>query len=426
MNTLVTQPANVSLRASTRSDPASSIMGSAKLRGKRVAMVLFSTYPADPRPRRAADALLKEGASVELICLGDGKTPKREVQNGIDVRRVAIKHRRGGKLDYAYQYCAFILISSFIVAWRSLKRRYHLVYVHNMPDVLVLSALIPKMLGAKAILDQHDPMPELMKTIYSLDENSLSVKLIAKFEKWSIALVNRVVTVNVACKRIFSLRSCPPEKISVVMNSPDELIFPFHNRSLRKPSPESAKSFKIMYHGSIVERNGLDIAVDAFARVLQTVPHAELRICGSKTAFLEQVMKQVQAKGLEKNVSYLGQKRLEELVLEIENCDVGIIPNHRNAFTDINTPTRIFEYLALGTPVIAPRTPGIQDYFNPDSLLFFEAGNVEELAQQIEFVASHPNETDKIVERGQQIYLQNTWSEQRKILVNAVSELLNG
>ena len=180
-----------------------------------------------------------------------------------------------------------------------------------------------------------------------------------------------------------------------------------------------------MYHGSIVERNGLDIAVDAFARVLQTLPHAELRICGSKTAFLEQVMERVQAKGLDKNVSYLGQKRLEELVWEIENCDVGIIPNHRNAFTDINTPTRIFEYLALGAPVIAPRTPGIQDYFDPDSLLFFEAGNVEELARQIEYVASHPHETNKIVERGQKIYLQNTWSEQRKILVNVVSELLN-
>ena len=31
-----------------------------------------------------------------------------------------------------------------------------------MPDFLVFSALIPKLLGAKVVLDLHDPMPELM------------------------------------------------------------------------------------------------------------------------------------------------------------------------------------------------------------------------------------------------------------------------
>jgi hypothetical protein len=34
-------------------------------------------------------------------------------------------------------------------------------------------------------------------------------------------------------------------------------------------------------------------------------------------------------------------------------CDLGVIPEHHNAFTEINTPTGIFEYLALGKPVIA-------------------------------------------------------------------------
>ena len=75
--------------------------------------------------------------------------------------------------------------------------------------------------------------------------------------------------------------------------------------------------------------------------------------------------------------SLYGRKYLEEIVKEIEKCDLGIIPNQRNAFTDINTPTRVFEYLAMGKPVIAPSTEGIRDYFDNDSLLFFEAGNSE-------------------------------------------------
>jgi glycosyltransferase involved in cell wall biosynthesis len=395
------------------------------LRGKKAAMVLFSYYPADPRPRRAADALLKAGMSVDLICLRDESASKRETLNGINVFRLPITHTRGGKLAYAYEYSAFILMSMAILGLRSLRNRYDLVYVNNMPDILVLSSMIPKMLGAKVILDLHDPMPELMMTIFGLDRRSLAVRLMARLEKWSIASANLVLTVNIACKRIFSSRSCPSEKIGIVMNSPDEDVFPLESQPLRARTNQTAnKRFVIMYHGSIVERNGLDLAIDALALVRKRVPAAELRIYGRKTPFLKQVMEEVLSRGLDESVRYLGGKRLEELVQEIADCDVGIIPNHQNAFTEINTPTRIFEYLARGKPVIAPRTSGIQDYFDQESLIFFESGNARDLARKIEFVCSHSDETMEVAKRGQQVYLAHTWSQERETLVSLVSQLL--
>ena len=396
-----------------------------RLQGKRVAMVTFSPYPADPRPRRAADAFLKEGATVDLICLGDEGAPGRESLAGLNVLRIPIKHHRGGKLSYAYQYSAFILASASTLALRALKRRYDLVHIHNMPDVLVVSALVPKALGAKVLLDLHDPMPELMTTIFNLDRNRISVRLIQYLEKWSIACANLVVTVNVACKRIFAERSCRPEKIGVVMNAPDGEIFPFRKpRSMSIANEAGCRPFVIMYHGSLVERNGLDLAVEAMTQVRAAVPTAELRIYGRKTPFLERVMNEACEKGLENCVRYLGPRRLDDLVGEIECCDVGVIPNQRNAFTDINTPTRMFEYLALGKPVIAPRTPGIQDYFNPKSLFFFDSGNANELAQQIKYVFFHPNEVLKTVEQGQEVFLAHTWAQERETLVTLVSGLL--
>jgi glycosyltransferase involved in cell wall biosynthesis len=178
-----------------------------------------------------------------------------------------------------------------------------------------------------------------------------------------------------------------------------------------------------MYHGSLVDRNGLDLAVEALARVRKTIPATELRIYGRSTPFLERVMEQVRNQGLEDCVSYLGPKRLEDLVGAIENCDVGIIPNQRNIFTDINTPTRIFEYLALGKPVIAPRTPGIQDYFNPESLLFFDSGNSEELAEKIEYVFSHDRESTETARHGQEVYRAHTWSKEKNNLVDLIGRL---
>jgi glycosyltransferase involved in cell wall biosynthesis len=394
-----------------------------RLAGKRVGMVVFSAYPFDPRPRRAAEALLKEGMQVDLICEGEEHSPKRETIDRLEIVRVPVRHRRGGFFSYAYQYAAFISYSAAILAWRSLRGRYDLVYVHNMPDILVMSALVPRLLGARVILDQHDPMPELMKTIFNMSEESVGVRVIRCLEKWSIARADLVITVNLACKRIFSERSCRPEKIGVVMNSPDGAIFPYRPAS-SYPVRTSNQPLAIMYHGSLVERNGLELAVEALARIRKKVGAIELRVYGRRTPYLEQVLAKVHNLGLDDHVRYRGAKTLEELVHEIEACDVGIVPNQRNTFTDINTPTRIFEYLTLGKPVIAPRTAGIQDYFDSKSLLLFDSGSIEQLAEKMEYVASHAAEAAAIAERGQQVYLAHTWQQERENLVTLVAGLI--
>jgi len=396
-----------------------------RLQGKRVGMVTFSPYPADPRPRRAIDALLREGATVDLVCLADGKAPRTESLAGLTVVRIPITHHRGGKLSYAYQYSAFILISACIFVRRCLERRFHLIYVHNMPDILVLAAVVPRALGAKVILDLHDPMPELMTTIFNLDKDSLGVRLVRRLERWSIARADLVLTVNIACKRIFASRSCDSAKIGVVMNSPDEQIFPFRARRGGPPEGGAPSSrFVVMYHGSLVERNGLDLAVDGLAKMREVIPTAELRIYGRRTPFLQKVLEEAGKKGLDRFVHYLGPKTLEELIQEIDDCDVGVIPNHRSAFAEINTPTRIFEYLALGKPVIAPRAPGICDYFDEGSLVFFELGSAEDLARKAEYVYSHPAEVHGIVRRGQEVYREHSWNTERGRLTDFLAGLL--
>ena len=179
-----------------------------------------------------------------------------------------------------------------------------------------------------------------------------------------------------------------------------------------------------MYHGTLVERNGLDIAIEAFARLRNQLPTAQLHIYGKATSFLERVMQSVRDLELQQNVIHLGQKPLEQIVTAIDACDIGVVPNRRNEFTQINMPTRIFEYLARGKPVIAPRTAGIQDYFNEASLLFFEPGNADELARQIEFVASNPREALTVTERGQQVYKAHAWKQERETLERLVGEIL--
>ena len=140
-------------------------------------------------------------------------------------------------------------------------------------------------------MDLHDPMPELMMAIFNLRRESLAVRLMARIEKWSIAFADAVVTTNSAFERLFVSRSCPASKMHIVMNSPDEQIFKYSPAQMKnRQSGDLNTPFVIMYHGTLVDRNGADLAVEALAKLRQSVPAAELRIYGTRSLYLDQIM----------------------------------------------------------------------------------------------------------------------------------------
>lgn len=151
----------------------------------------------------------------------------------------------------------------------------------------------------------------------------------------------------------------------------------------------------------------------------------ELRIFGQSTPLLEKVLEWPQTAGLSESIRYMGSKNLEQISRAIGECDVGFIPNHRNKFTEINMPTRIFELLSQGKPVIAPRTPAVLDYFGPAELVLFEVGDADDLAAKIEYVFRHPQEMIETVRRGQKVYKMHKWSSERIRFLTLVDRLLN-
>jgi len=394
-----------------------------RLSGRRV--VVISLLDLSPRITREAEALVEEGMLVERIC---AKQNKEELtwsrNNGVEVLRVPLRHRRGGKAWYLFHYLRFLVICFVLLVCRSLTRRYDLVIVHNMPDILVFSALVPRLLGAKVVLDLQDPMPELMQAIFGVQEGSRTVRLLKALEKLSISFAHAVTTASETFRKIFFSRSCAAQKICVVMNSPDEKIFALRPPSIARSVTET-RPFVVMYHGTLVERHGLGLAVEAVNQVRQAVPNVELRVYGDRTPYLDQVLAAVK-EGDQYWVRYLGPRTLVEIVEAIDDCDLGVVPNLRNIFTEINTPTRIFEFLTRGKPVIAPSAPGVLEYFAEDSLIFFELGDAGDLARKIEFAIRHPLEVGEITRRGQQVCGAHPWSHEREGLVQLILKLLPG
>jgi glycosyltransferase involved in cell wall biosynthesis len=89
------------------------------------------------------------------------------------------------------------------------------------------------------------------------------------------------------------------------------------------------------------------------------------------------------------------------------------VPNRRSVFTEINFPTRIFEYLAMHRPVVAPSTQGIRDYFAPDELIMFTPDDVADLAAKMLWVRENPESAAKIVARGTQVHRAHLWSAEK-------------
>jgi len=115
-------------------------------------MVAYTNYLSDARPRREAEALARRGDQVDFIALGEKDRPSLETVQGIRVFRMKqLRYRGGGGLSYGLSYLRFLCAASFKLLRLFRKENYDIVYVHTMPDLLVLVGLIPKLLGAKIV-----------------------------------------------------------------------------------------------------------------------------------------------------------------------------------------------------------------------------------------------------------------------------------
>lgn len=394
------------------------------LQGKRAAVVVYSHFPEDPRPMREARALKAAGMQVDYFCLRKEGQLKAEVVDGMRIWRIKIEQKRNSKFGYIWRYSLFFLQTTIRIGWNSLNQKYALVHAHNMPDFLAFTGLYPKVLGGKVLLDLHDPMPELMQNIFQEDESSKWVKLLKFVEKVSIQFSDKVITPNIAFASLFVSRSCPAEKIEIIINSPQEDLFSIPVEGLDKAKLTCKNSqIRIMYHGSIVPRHGLDLAVRAISEIKDRFDLV-LEIYGDKSEFLEYALDLAERLNVKDVVRYHGAVDQKTIVEKILKVHLGVIPNVSSPFTALNMPTRIFEYLALGKPVIAPDTRGIRDYFTDESMYFFKPGDCTDLAAKIVDALSNPEEMMKKIKLGNAIYRQHSWKGQRAKFVKNLEALL--
>lgn len=385
---------------------------------KKICMVAYTNYLSDARPRREAEALTRRGDQVDFIALGEKDRPAVETVQGVRVFRVKqLRYRGGGGLSYGLAYLRFLIASTFKLLGLFRKERYDFVYVHTMPDLIVLVGLIPKLFGARIVLNIHDMMPELYMSKFGISEKHPLIRLLAFQEQLSIRLADKVICVHDPHRDVLVRRGAPIGKITVLPNVPDPLVF--RNDG---PAPADDGVFRIVYHGTIARRLGLDLGVRAFAKVADVCPGACFEIFGDGDAG-QDLEDQVAASGVKDRVHFSRKMfRVESIAQMIQGASVGLVPNRRDVATDYMLPVKLLEYVHLGIPVIAPRLLAIQYYFAEDQVAYYEPGDVDELAACIKRLYDNPAERAELARKSAEFAQRLRWDALQLELFKVIDE----
>jgi glycosyltransferase involved in cell wall biosynthesis len=372
---------------------------------KKICMIAYTNYLSDARPRREAETLVRRGDQVDFIALGEKDRPAIETVEGVRLFRVKqIKYRGASGASYLLSYLRFLCAVTARLAGLYRKERYDVVYVHTMPDLLVLAALIPKLFGARVVLNLHDMMPELYMSKFGISEKHPLIRFLAFQEQVSIRLADRAIAVHDPHRDVLCRRGTPKGKITVLPNVPDPRIF-------RKnvPAASAAGTFRIVYHGTIARRLGLDLAVSAFAKAAPSCPSARLEIFGDGDAG-DELEAQIQASGVAEKIAFSRKMfRVEDISAMIQGASVGIICNRRDLATEYMLPVKLLEYVQLGIPAIAPRLMTIEYYFDGNQVEYYEAGDVDALAAAICALYADAEKRAELTRQGNEFARHFNW-----------------
>lgn len=386
---------------------------------RRVCMITHSFYEGDTRVIRYAEALAQRGDEVEVFALcAKPEMPCEEMINGVKLIRVQGRSAKRGnsKASYLFPLLRFLLVSSWQVSRRHLRRRYDFVHAHNVPDFVVFSAWLLRLTGARLLLDVHDILPEFFGNKFRKSDNSLLVRALKLAERISAAFSHHVILGNHLWLDRYVARSAPQEKCSVFINNVDNNVF--------KPAPDKTpnKNPIIIFPGGLQWHQGLDIAIRAFAKLRQRMPTAEFHIYGNGNMAAE-LQRLAQDLGLKDSVRFTEEIPLRQMAALMARADLGVVPKRADSFGNEAYSTKIMEFMAVGVPVVISATKIDRYYFNDSVVRFFESGNVDALADGMYEVLSNAELRRGMVERASAYAETHSWNSRKPEYLALVDSL---
>ncbi len=275
---------------------------------------------------------------------------------------------------------SFMLVS-LLVIWRATGRGYRALYVRDSVLASWLARL-SALHGAKVVYEVHDLeashpskaskwprvfwahfLPWLDKG--ALHRSAMLISLTATFKAWAV-----------------EHRIRRPDEIAVIPDAFDpDLYYPVDMLQARRTLRLPDSAFIVGYAGLTFAYRRLDLLVEAFASLTES--DALLVLVGGRANEVAGVQEQVSRLGISSDkVILTGQLRQEQAALYMNAADVLVIPDTVTGMTA--SPLKLFEYMAVGKPLVCKDMPALREIVDDNAALFFPAGNSVALGHTIE------------------------------------------
>jgi glycosyltransferase involved in cell wall biosynthesis len=221
--------------------------------------------------------------------------------------------------------------------------------------------------------------------------NPLVHGILVAQERLSIAMCSAAITVNAALGERLLDAGVPASRVHVVPNSPSLTRF--------DPAAYPARPFmadgtlRLVYTGALSTVYEVDVVLQALLRVRDRRPALPVTLDLYGRDFAEIPLRDRAAElGLADVTTFHGRIPIEDVPAAVAAADIGLAPTRRTEFTDFSLSTKIFEYAAMGKPVIASRLPMVERTFGTESVVMYTPGDPDDLCLAMLSIVDAPGE----------------------------------
>jgi len=367
--------------------------------------------------RSLTGALRSLGHEVRIVTLARQQDPasasaRPRARGGPSLLGRTIPHWLYELIALGYNLPAFVVLSVSV-----LRDRPDLIYeryaLFNMSGLWVA-----KLFRLPFLLEVNAPLSLEHREHGGLVMHGLAQRI----ERWLCRSATRTVVVTAAMGRIFEQAGVPAGKLLVMPNGVDRARFHpgIDGRAVRRELGLEG-AFVVGFVGWIRPWHGVDRLVDAVARLAPRRPELHLLLVGDGPA-TDALREQVRVRGIHDRVHFTGPVPADAIPAHIAAMDVAVQPD----VTDYASPIKLFEYLALARPVIAPDKPNIGEVVEHDvSALLFKPGDAGELSEAIQRLDAEPGLRERIAQRGAALIDERgyNWEANARRVIEVVSRV---
>lgn len=349
---------------------------------KALIFIEDGSFTYDSRVKHEADALVKNGWSITVICPKYKNDPfYKKIDNNLRVYYFIKPNARIAAMHIIEH--SFSLFFGFLFSfWVFIRHGFSVFHACNPMDILWIIALPYKIFGVKFIFDQHDLCPELYLSRAGTNEKSFFFKLLLLLERLSYLVADRIIVTNESYKQIATERGrIHSNQVYVVRNGPDLASFqrPFPRRSLKSKKGE----ILVGYLGNMNAQDGLDYLLEAIDLLINTYNEKKIKfILIGDGSSLKSIMEMSKKKLLDEYIVFAGRHFGKDMISILSACDICVQPDPRNPLNDKSTMSKALEYMALEKPIVAFDLKETR-YSCQDAALYAKSNDINQFAEHI-------------------------------------------